>query len=120
MGGEAAMDCSGFALLVMLKALWTLFSGFGLAVFLLFVFIGAFITDHWQELLLVLPFLGFLLLGIVVFIFVTTLAQDNAFKESTGDLWIWLQWGIVPERLQSEGLKKKIKELRVKYGTDND
>ncbi|MXX08822.1 MAG: hypothetical protein F4Z67_04175, partial [Synechococcus sp. SB0667_bin_8] len=95
MGGEAAMDCSGFALLVMLKALWTLFSGFGLAVFLLFVFIGAFITDHWQELLLVLPFLGFLLLGIVVFIFVTTLAQDNALKDSTGDLCIWLHWGIV-------------------------
>jgi len=36
-----------FALFIMLKALWALFSGFGLLVLLAFIFIGAFATDHW-------------------------------------------------------------------------
>ena len=99
----------------MLKALWTLFSGFGLLVFLGFVFIGAFITDHWQELLLVLLFLGLLLLGAFVLTVIVELSKDNSFKESMGDFLTWLQWGIVPEGLRSEELKDKIKEIQVRY-----
>jgi len=107
-----------FALLAVLNALWTLFSWFGLMVLLAFIFLGAFITDHWQDLLLVFMFLGFLVLGAFGFAVAAFLLKDNAFKEGMGDFLVWLQWVILPERLRSADLKRKIKELGVKYATD--
>jgi len=65
-------------------------------------------------------FLGFLVLGTFGFTVAAFLLKDNAFKESMGDFLVWLQWGILPERLQSADLKGKIKELQVRYGTDKD
>ncbi|MCY4331455.1 MAG: hypothetical protein OXC96_02930 [Cyanobacteria bacterium MAG CAR1_bin_15] len=104
----------------MLKILWTLFSGFGLLVFVGFILIGAFIADHWQELLLVLLFLSLLLLGAFVFTVIGMLAKDDIFKEGMKDFLTWLKWVIIPASLQSDELKDKIKKLQIQYGEASD
>ena len=103
----------------MFKLLEILLSIFGLPVLLGFFFIGVFIVEHWQVFLAVLLFLGLLLLGISVFIFIGTLAKDNTFKEGMGDFLTWIKWGIIPEVLRSEELKDKIKMVQVKYDNDS-
>ncbi|MYF20759.1 MAG: hypothetical protein F4218_09155 [Synechococcus sp. SB0677_bin_5] len=104
----------------MLKAIWTVFSGFGMLVLIGFILIGAFITDHWRELLGLLLFLGLLVLGAFICTFIVTFIVTLVKDEVIGDSITWLKWGILPEGLRSKELKDKIKKLQIKYGEASD